>query len=193
MCPEPVLALTRLPVGGRSAHSRERAVVACWLCPGIGSVRAGLLSIVLYLCGVAAHTPAPRRGEGAGGRGSPAPAGARSRGHHPAAQGGGAAQAGAGGARPGERRDGPPDRAGPERSPPDPQGRAESAPAQPNKIKGSVLLGCVTANQTKREFCWVGRPEGRGLLAGEGMGRSGLLRCGHCFAPGGRPISLDTE
>ena len=27
-------------------------------------------------------------------------------------------------------------------------GRAESAPAQPNKIKGSVLLGCVTANPT---------------------------------------------
>ena len=31
-------------------------------------------------------------------------------------------------------------------------------PSRPNKIKGSILLSCVTANTTKWEFCWGGGP-----------------------------------
>ena len=38
-------------------------------------------------------------------------------------------------------------------------------PSRPNKIKGSILLSCVTANTTKWEFCWGGVPRGPGVSA----------------------------
>lgn len=152
------------PGGGRSAHSRECAWVGCCVSHGMVLDPDGWSSSPCFPDQRRSRQPPrPRRGRGSGGGGRTD--------HRPqAAQGGGAAKAGAGRGRPGERRSGPPDRAAPERSPPDPQGRAGQRTPNPTKRLSFVrLAGDRAPGQllTKLAFCWCssGRSRRRTLAA----------------------------
>lgn len=158
LCPKADLALTHSPVGGRSAHSRECAAVACWLCPGFGFCPGGAVKHRALL--LRRSRPHPRPPQGGGGRGEGEPRARRRterRAPRQAAQGGGRTE-GRRGAGPRRRT-----RAGGARQPPGPSGGSPSRraapnrrPPQPNKTR--ILLGCVTANPTKWRggFVWLG-------------------------------------
>lgn len=140
------------PGGGRSAHSRERAAV------GTISVKAvaaragrGQGGPCFNIQRRSRQPPPPPQGEGVGGRG-------RTDYRPQAAQGGGrGAGRGRGGAAPGERGPPPHDRRRPERSKPEPQGRAEPGrrpgPPELNKTRSFVVTPVGVANPTKLVFC----------------------------------------
>lgn len=117
----------------------------------LASVPGARSIAVLYSPAAKPPHPPPPQGEGGRGEGG-APTTATKR-----PKGEGRRRPGRGGARPGERRPGPPDRARAERSRPDPQGRAGSAHPEPNKTTQFCLVraGGTPELLTKLVFCWV--------------------------------------